>query len=95
MYTSVRRYRVRGALAAFGRRVEQGLVPLVARAAGFRSFAVLDVGEGLAVTITVFADRAAAEDAERQSAAWFAEHLAAVVTREDGTAGEVLVHAGL
>ena len=95
MYTTVRRYRVRGPAAAVGRRVEQGVVPLVAQAPGFRSYVLLDAGAGLLVAVAVFAERAGAEGAKRGAAAWLAEHLAALVAPEDGAAGEVLVHAGL
>jgi hypothetical protein len=95
VYTTLRRFRVRGTAAAVGRRLEQGVVPLVAQAPGFRSYAVLDTGAGELVTITVFADRAGAEDAERRVAAWVAESLAGLVAAEDDAAGEVLVYAGL
>ena len=64
-------------------------------APGFRSYAVVDAGVGLLVTIAVFADRAGAEGAEQRAAAWLAEHLAGLVALEDGAAGEVLVDAGL
>ena len=95
MHTSLRRYRVQGSAAAVARRVEQGVVPLVAQAPGFRSYAVVDAGVGLLVTIAVFADRAGAEGAEQRAAAWLAEHLTGLVALEDGAAGEVLMHAGL
>jgi hypothetical protein len=62
VYTSLRRYRVQGSAAAFARRVELGVVPLVAQAPGFRSYA----GVGLLVTIAALADLAGAEGAERQ-----------------------------
>ena len=95
MYSTMRRYRVRGTAAAVGRCLEQGVVPLVAQAPGFRSYVVLDAGAGALVTIAVFADRAGAEDAQRWAAAWVAENLARLVAFEDGAAGEVLVYAGL
>ena len=95
MYTSVRRYRVRGSVAALGRRLEQGVVPLLAQGQGFRSYVALDAGAGRLVTVAVFAERAEAEAGERRAAAWLARHLAALVTLEDRAAGAVLVHAGL
>jgi hypothetical protein len=61
VYTSVRRSRVRGSMAALGRRVEQGVVPLLAQGPGFRSYVALDAGAGRLVTVAVFAERAEAE----------------------------------
>ena len=95
MYTTVRRFRVRGTAAAVGRRLEQGVVPLVTRAPGFRSYAVLDAGGGALLTITVCVDRAEAEDVERLVTAWVAENLGTLLVPEDAAAGDVLVYAGL
>ena len=95
VYTTVRRFQVRGTPAAVGRRLEQGVVPLVTRAPGFRSYAVLDAGAGVLLTITVFMDRTAAEEVERLAAAWVAENLGRLLVPEDTACGDVLVYAGL
>jgi hypothetical protein len=92
---SVRRYRVHGSPAEASRRVEQDFVPLISRGPHFHAYYVLDPGDGMLVTVSLFAEREAAEESNRLAADWVADRLAALVSLEESTTGDVTVHVGM
>ena len=92
---SVQRYRVHGSGMAASRRIEQDFVPLVSRHPHFHAYYVLDPGDGTLVTVSLFAERAEAEEANRFAADWVARQFGALVALEETTIGEVTVRAGL
>jgi hypothetical protein len=56
---------------------------------------VLDPGEGMLMTVSLFAERAGAEESNRLAADWVARHLPALVSLEETTIGDVTVRAGM
>jgi hypothetical protein len=65
-------------------------------APGFVSYAVLDAGDGVLVSVTVFDDRTNLEAADQLIGRWVAEHLTALLPRPpEVIAGEVIVQRGM
>jgi hypothetical protein len=58
---------------------EWGFAPPVSRTPGFEAYSLVDAGQGVVVSISVFADRAGAEDSTREAAEWVSGHLADLV----------------
>jgi hypothetical protein len=92
---SVRRYRVHGSAAVASRRIEQDFVPLISRRPHFHAYYVLDPGDGMLVTVSLFAERGGAEESNRLAADWAARHLPALVSLEETTMGNVTVRVGM
>lgn len=94
MYASIRRYRTSaGAAAELAKRVEQGFVPIISRAPGFIAYYVVDAGNDVVASVSVFQDRAGAEESNRMAAEWVKENLAALISGSpEITAGAVTVH---
>ena len=75
-YGVMRRYQFKpGDVAEVTRLVREGLVPRIASAPGFAIYTVLDAGDGEAISLSGFTDRASAEASSRQTLAWVREHL--------------------
>ncbi len=93
MYASVRQYRQdAGSIDALARRVEGEFAPALAQEPGFVSYQAIDCGDGTIVTISVFRDRAGAEESNELAAQWVAESLEEyALTRVAVMNGEVLV----
>lgn len=71
MYVTLRRYSGGGARAdEIARRVEQGLVPILKRSAGFRTYCALASEAGDAVSVSIFDDREAATRANDAARQW-------------------------
>jgi hypothetical protein len=63
---------------------------------GFVSYALLDAGDGVLVSIYVVEDRTDLEAADRLIERWMAEHLAALLPQPiEVIAGEVIVQRGM
>lgn len=80
MYTAIRRLKVRP--GAFDEVVEldaSGLVPLLRSAPGFVEFDLVQVGEEMGVSITLFETQAQADEANRRAADWVKQHIAPLV----------------
>jgi hypothetical protein len=68
----------------------------LSEASGFVSYAVLDAGDGVLVSITVFDDPTDLQTAAQLIDRWVAEHLAAVLPRPPAVVtGEVIVQRGM
>jgi uncharacterized protein len=95
MFTTMRRYHVKqpGQAAEVGRRVERGLLPILTQQSGFVSYAAVDAGGDVAVSVSVYADRNAAEAANQAAASWVKENLADLVGPAEVTMGEQIVQA--
>ena len=63
MYMLVRRYRKVRSVADAARRAKSGIGQILRESHGFRSYHVLDGGEGVAVAVMVFEDRESAKAA--------------------------------
>ena len=94
MYVSVRRYEMDAeAVDELMRRVEEGFVPIISNAPGFIAYYVLDAGEGVVASISIFTDQAGAEESDRMAVDYVKENLGALLQfLPEITAGEVKVH---
>lgn len=63
---------------------------------GFVSYAVVDAGDGVLVSVNVFDDRTNLAAADQLIVRWVAEHLTALLPRPpEIIAGEVIVQRGM
>jgi hypothetical protein len=77
MYLSLRQYAVEPAkVVEILRRVQETFVPVISQSPGFVSFYAVDMGEGRIASISVFQDRAGAENSARLSANHIRRNLA-------------------
>jgi hypothetical protein len=95
MFTTIRRYQLKqpGQTAEVVRRVEKGLVPIITKQPGFVSYAAVDAGEGVEISVSVYQDRAAADAANQAAASWVKANLADLLGPAEVTMGERVVAA--
>jgi heme-degrading monooxygenase HmoA len=80
MYAAIRRLRVQpGVFDEVVERDESGLVPLLRSAPGFVEFDLVQVGEDVGVSITIFETQEQAEEANRRAADWVKQNVAPLV----------------
>lgn len=93
MYIAIRRYEVDPADAdEITRHVDEEFVPLIKEATGFRGYYWVDGGGGTMASVSVFDDRAGAEESVRLAADYVREHLAPLLPQPPQvTAGEVRI----
>ena len=94
MYASIRRYKTSpGAAAELARRVNQGFVPIISQAPGFVAYYVVDAGNDVVASVSVFQDQAGSEESNRMAADWVKENIASLLPAPpEITAGAVTVH---
>ena len=94
MYGSIRRYKTSpGAAAELAQRVNQGFVPIISKAPGFVAYYVVDAGNDVVASVSVFQDQAGAEESNRMAAGWVKENIASLLPGPpEITAGAVTVH---
>ena len=95
LYMSVRRYRLHGSAAEASRRIELDFVPLISRGPHFHAYYVLDPSDGILVTVSLFAEREAADESNELAADWVARQSPALISLEEATIGDVTVRAGM
>jgi hypothetical protein len=77
MYVSVRCYEVDpDSVDEIMERAQKGYMPIVSKAPGFIAYYVLDAGDGMVATISVFEGQAQMEESSRTAADWVKENLA-------------------
>ena len=94
MYTSIRRYEglSPNAIGEIIKLVEEEFVPIVSAGAGFIGYHLVDAGDGVMATISLFKTEVAAEESNKAAASWVKENLAALLPNPPQiTAGEVRV----
>ena len=93
MYASIRRYKTSpGAAAELARRVNQGFVPIISKAPGFVAYYVVDAGNDVVASVSVFQDQAGAEESNRMAADWVKKNIASLFSGPpEITAGAVTV----
>ena len=92
-YAVIRRYTGLDphAIAEVTRRVNEGLVPILSQLPGFVAYYAVHTGGDVVASISVFEDRAGADESSRRVAAWVKEHLASLVPHPPQfTAGTVI-----
>ena len=94
MYTSIRRYEglSPGTIEEITKLVKEEFVPIVSAGAGFIGYHLVDAGDGVMATISLFETEAAAEESNKAAASWVKENLAALLPNPPQiTAGEVRI----
>ena len=75
MHTVIRRYEGAGDSAEVARRATEEFGPMLAGRPGFQGYYVVDAGDGVLATITVFETEEAALESTTAARAWVAETL--------------------
>jgi len=93
MYASIRRYKTNpGAVAEIEQRVNQEFVPIIGKAPGFVAYYLVNAGNDVVATVSVFQDQAGAEESNRMAADWVKQSIAGLLGPPEITAGAVTVH---
>jgi hypothetical protein len=81
MYIVIRRYEGVQArdVDEVMRRVDEGFAPILEETAGFRGYWAIDGQDGVLASVTLFDDRAGADESNRRAAAFVRENLAALL----------------
>ncbi|HEX6477705.1 MAG TPA: antibiotic biosynthesis monooxygenase [Ktedonobacteraceae bacterium] len=97
MYAVIRRLKVQpGTFDEVAQRDESGLVPILRNVPGFVEFDLVQVGEDVGLSITVFETQEQAEEANRRAADWVKQNIAPLVAGPPETVavGEVRLRKG-
>ena len=93
-YLTVRRYAGVTDSKEAARRVEEGFIPLLNKIPGFISYYWVDEGDGVMVSVSVFASREAEEESNRLAADFVKQHIAPLLPKPPQiTAGQVVARA--
>lgn len=93
MYAAIRRYKTSpGGAVELAQRVTQGFVPIISRAPGFVAYYVVDAGNDVVASISVFQDHAGAAESNRIAADWVKTIASLLPGPPEILAGEVTVH---
>ena len=75
------------------RQLNEGLVPMISQIPGFLAYCALHTGGDVVASISIFEDRAGADESTRRAAGWVKEHLADLVPHPPQfTAGTVIAY---
>jgi hypothetical protein len=94
MYTSIRRYEglSPGTIKEIVKLVKKEFVPIVSAGTGFISYQLVDAGNGVMATISLFETEAAAEESNKAAASWVKETLSKLLPNPPQiTAAEVRI----
>ncbi len=80
MHVSVRKYVIRGSMDELLKRIREGFVPILRGAPGFKSYSVVRVRGNDVVTISMFENRAQAQESNVLAAEWVRENVASFVS---------------
>jgi hypothetical protein len=93
MYATVRRYEGVSDPGEVVRRVNEFFVPMIREIEGFVDYHVIDAGDGVMVSISIFEDRSGEEESNWRAGEFVGEHLASLFNNPPHiTAGEVVAH---
>ena len=93
MYAAVRRYEGVTDPSEVARQVEEHFLPIISEMPGFVAYYLVDAGEGVMVSTSVFEHQAAEEESTWRAGEFVAQHLAALLPNPPQiTAGEVVAH---
>jgi quinol monooxygenase YgiN len=92
MYATIRRYKSKSPKGVL-RQVKTGFVPIISKAPGFLDYYVLNAGDGVLVSISVFETQAEEKESNRMAAQWVKQTVAPLMAGPpEITEGEVIVH---
>ncbi len=91
MYATIRKYRGMRSPQEIVKRAEKGFAPILKKLGGFQGYYVMDCGDGVMASISVFDTRESALASNEKAAAWVKANLADLVgeAKPEITAGEV------
>ena len=93
MYATIRRYDGVTNPSEAIRRVNEGFIPIISEIPGFAAYYWVDAGGGVMISVSVFQDRASAEESNSRASDYVRENLVSVLpNRPQITAGEVVAH---
>ena len=94
MYATIRRYRIApGSVDRLIREIQDGFVPIISKASGFREYFWVKASDSEMFSVSVFENRAGAEESSRSAADYVAKHLASLLPKPpEVITGEVVVH---
>jgi hypothetical protein len=94
MYAAVRHYHFNAKDSAeIDRRVREDFVPLIKKAKGFVRYYWLDTGKGEGVSLSVFKDKAGADESVRLAADYVKNHMSKfVIAKPEVIEGPVKAH---
>ena len=80
MHAAIRQYQVDpGSVDEIRRGLNEGLVPRIKDVYGFQAYYAIDAGGGRMASISVFEDRAGAEESTRMAADWIRQNMASLI----------------
>jgi len=68
-----------GSVDEFRRGVNEGFLPIIKDVYGFQAYYALDAGGGRFATVSIFEDRAGAEESTRMAADWVRQNMASLL----------------
>jgi hypothetical protein len=68
--------------AEIDRQIREGFVPLIKKAKGFVRYYWLDTGEGVGASISVYKDKAGADESVRLAAQFVRDHMSKLLTQK-------------
>ena len=93
MYVAVRRYEGATDPQRVAQLVDEGFVPIISEMPGFVAYYVVDAGDGVVLSTSIFEHKDAEEQSTFLAGEFVAEHLAPLLPNPPQiTAGEVLTH---
>ena len=92
MYASIRRYKTDSA-AEVTRRVNEQFVSLINKISGLLAYCLIDTGEGMLASVSVFETKEGEEESNKVAASWV-KSLSGMLGPVEMTAGEVVAHSG-
>ena len=82
-----------GSVDEFKRLVNETFLPIIKEAPGFQAYYSLDTGDGRIASVSVFEDRAGAEESSRVAADWIRQNMASLFPNPpEVLQGEVVAH---
>jgi heme-degrading monooxygenase HmoA len=92
MYAVIRKFNKMRSVEEVARRAEAGLAPILRQSPGFRGYYVVNGGNDVGVSITLFDTQDAVQEAHRRAMAWIKDNISDSYEGEpEVTMGEVVV----
>jgi hypothetical protein len=93
MFVAVRRYEGVTDSQKVGQLAEEGFLPIISRMPWFRAYYLVDAGDGVMVSTSVFQHKAAEQESTFRAGGFVAEHLAPLLPNPPQiTAGEAVAY---
>ena len=93
MYAAVRRYEGVSDPKEVARQVEEHFLPMISEMPGFVAYYVVDAGDGVMDSISIFEHQAAEEETSWRAGQFVAQYIAPLTPNPPQiTAGEVVAH---